>query len=121
MECIRRKPESRNGSHSSIEDISHSSSHPKDVVEIKGFINKIVADIRKLCVYRADNQIKWMNERPSGKSAYQPSEVRIYRFLFPKIDCFVPSPSSYITEFVYANGFFRTSGDVILLIAPARM
>lgn len=48
--------------------------------KIHGFVNKLFADIRKLCVYQPD-QIKWMNEKPKQRKAYEPTEVRLLIFL----------------------------------------
>lgn len=42
--------------------------------KVHGFVNKIIADVKKLYVYEPD-QIKWMNEKPKHRKAYEPTEV----------------------------------------------
>lgn len=46
-------------------------------VHFRGFVNKLVADVKKLYVYEP-NQIKWMNEKPKHRKAYEPTEVTFY-------------------------------------------
>jgi hypothetical protein len=52
----------------------------------RGFINKLVFDIKKLVKYHPNNEIKWMNEKPKNhRKAYEPTEVRsIFIDLFLK-------------------------------------
>ena len=61
----------RKSSHSSNESLKDAKDH-----HISGFANKLAADIKKLYVYET-NSIKWMNERPKTKKAYEPTEVSI--------------------------------------------
>ena len=69
MDELRRK-----STHSSNEFLNNSKPHHEHV---HGFVNKLVADIKKLYVYEP-NQIKWMNEKPGHRKAYEPTEVTFY-------------------------------------------
>ena len=69
----------RKSSHSSTETLSQLKDHQQVNYSVSGFVNKLISDLRKLYVYQP-NQIKWMNEKPKHKRAYEPTEV-IYRFL----------------------------------------
>lgn len=61
----------RKSCHSSEEYLNNQKDHQQVP---HGFINKLVSDVRKLCVYHPD-QIKWMNEKPEHRKAYEPTEV----------------------------------------------
>lgn len=45
-----------------------------------GFVNKFVADVKKLYIYEP-NKIKWMNEKPKSRRAYEPTEVNAKFFI----------------------------------------
>lgn len=67
----------RKSSHSSSESLSHQKDH---ALINHGFVSKLVNDIRKLYDYEPD-KIKWMNEKPEHRKAYEPTEVRNYRLI----------------------------------------
>lgn len=48
--------------------------HRQHQIHFGGFVDKIVADVKKLCSYEP-SQIKWMNEKPRCHKAYEPTEV----------------------------------------------
>lgn len=69
----------RKASHSSSEFFNHAY---RDRQHDVGFINKLVADIKKLYVYPPNEKIRWMNEKPKNRKAYEPTEVGYW--FFPK-------------------------------------
>lgn len=69
----------RKSTHSSNE-LLNQKDHP---IVPSGFINKLVSDIKKLYVYQPNESVKWMNEKPKNRKAYEPTEV-FYRFFFLK-------------------------------------
>lgn len=71
----------RKSTQSTDEFLSISKDHENQ--QVNGFVSKLVADIRKLYVYQP-NQIKWMNERPKHRKAYEPTEVKYIDFLYHK-------------------------------------
>jgi hypothetical protein len=66
----------RKSSHSSSEALSQLKDNQQVKHHHSGFVNKLISDLRKLYVYQPE-QIKWMNEKPKHKKAYEPTEVRI--------------------------------------------
>lgn len=82
-ECRRKS-----STHSSTESLSQAKDHR---LTPQGFANKLLADIKKISVYEP-NSVKWMNEKPKNRKAYEPTEVIIdFLILF---ECL----ASYITE-----------------------
>lgn len=68
MTTIRRK----SSSHS---DSSPTHQHsPQHHHQHEGFLIKLINDVRRLYYYET-HQIKWMNEKPKPKKAYEPTEV----------------------------------------------
>lgn len=62
----------RKSAHSSSESLNYQKDH-KQTAEVRGFINKLLVDIKK--VYNFHPEIKWMNEKPKCRKAYEPTEV----------------------------------------------
>lgn len=85
-ECRRKS-----STHSSTESLSQAKDHR---LSPQGFANKLLADIKRICVYEP-NSVKWMNEKPKNRKAYEPTEVIIDYLIFRQPFC------SYIT----ANGW----------------
>lgn len=56
----------------------------------QGFANKLYADVKKICVYEP-HSVKWMNEKPKNRKAYEPTEVIIDFLIFRQVS------ASYIT------------------------
>lgn len=82
-ECRRKS-----STHSSTESLSQAKDHR---LTPQGFANKLLADIKRICVYEP-NSVKWMNEKPKNRKAYEPTEVIIDFLIFRQAFC------CYITE-----------------------
>lgn len=61
----------RKSSHSSTESLQQNVEKSNS---LNGFLRKLTIDLKKLILYEP-NQIKWMNEKPKHKKAYEPTEV----------------------------------------------
>lgn len=67
-ECRRKS-----STHSSTESLSQAKDHK---LTPQGFANKLLADIKRISVYEL-HSVKWMNQRPKNRKAYEPTEVII--------------------------------------------
>lgn len=90
-ECCRKSTPS------SDELLSVAKDHQPQQIQISGFVDKIVADVKKLCIYNEASQIKWMNEKPRAQKAYEPTEVIII---------FYRSPYSYFCYIIFLYSFY---------------
>lgn len=71
----------KSSAHSSTESVSQVKDHR---LTPQGFANKLFADVKKICVYEP-HSVKWMNEKPKNRKAYEPTEVIIDFLIFRQV------------------------------------